>query len=62
MTKLNIRKNTAEIMRLAASAVENAKPPTKAGMQEKLNEYRTRAAALIMPKDMAFVITSRTNV
>jgi len=39
-----------------AKAIDNAKVPTKAGMVEKLNEYRTRAAALIMPNDMAFVI------
>ena len=56
MTKLNIRKNTAQLLKITASAVENAKVPTKAGMVEKLNEYRTRAAALIMPNDMAFVI------
>lgn len=43
-------------MRFAASAVENAKVPTKAQAVEKLNEYRIRAAALVMPNDMAFVI------
>jgi len=59
MTKLNIRKNTAQLLKITASAVENAKVPTKAGMVEKLNEYRTRAAALIMPNDMAFVIQSK---
>lgn len=59
MTKLNIRKNLAAALVNTAAAVENAKVPTKAGMQEKLNEYRTRAAALIMPNDMAFVITPK---
>lgn len=59
MTALNIRKNTAQLLKLTAAAVENAKVPTKAGMTEKLNEYRTRAAALIMPNDMAFVITPK---
>ena len=59
MTALNIRKNTAQFLKLTAAAVENAKVPTKAGMTEKLNEYRTRAAALIMPNDMAFVITPK---
>ena len=59
MTKLNIRKKTAGIMRFAASAVENAKVPTKAQAVEKLNEYRIRAAALVMPNDMAFIITSK---
>jgi hypothetical protein len=62
MTALNIRKNTANIMRLAASAVENAKVPTKAQAVEKLNEYRIRAAALVMPNDMAFVITPKSNI
>ena len=56
MTKLNIRKNLASILVNTAAAVENAKVPTKADMMEKLNEYRTRAAALIMPNDIAFVI------
>jgi hypothetical protein len=56
MTKLNIRKNLASILVNTAAAVENAKVPTKADMTEKLNEYRTRAAALILPNDMAFVI------
>jgi len=56
MTALNIRKNLASILVNTAAAVENAKVPTKADMTKKLNEYRTRAAALIMPNDMAFVI------
>jgi hypothetical protein len=59
MTKLNIRKNLASILVNTAAAVENAKVPTKADMTDKLNEYRTRAAALIMPNDMAFIITSK---
>jgi hypothetical protein len=62
MTALNIRKNLASILVSTAAAVENVKVPTKAGMTEKLNEYRTRAAALIMPKDMAFVITPKTEL
>ena len=62
MTKLNIRKNTANIMRIVASVVENAKVPTKAQASEKLNEYRIRAAALVMPNDMAFVITPKTDI
>ena len=59
MTALNIRKNTAQFLKLTASAVENAKVPTKEGIVEKLNEYRTRAAAIIMPDDMAFVIQTK---
>lgn len=62
MTALNIRKNTAGFMRIAASAVENAKLPTKAQASEKLNELRIRAAALVMPNDMAFVITPKQNI
>lgn len=61
MTALNIRKNLASILVSTAAAVENAKVPTKAGMTEKLNEYRTRAAALIMPNDMAFIIHKQGN-
>lgn len=62
MTALNFRKNTAALLKGAATLVENAKLPAKAGMAEKLNEYRTRAAALIMPKDIAFVITPKSDV
>ena len=56
MTALHIRKNLASILVNTAAAVENAKVPTKANMAEKLNEYITRAAALIMPNDMTFII------
>ena len=56
MTALNIRKNTAQLLKMTASAVENAKLPAKGAMSLKLNEYRIRAAALMMPNDMAFVI------
>lgn len=62
MTALNIRKNTAGFMRIVASAVENAKVPTKAQASEKLNELRVRAAALMMPNDMAFVISPKSNI
>ena len=56
MTKFNIRKNTAQLLKMTASAIENANVPTKVDIDEKLNEYRIRAAALIMPNDAAFVI------
>ena len=62
MTALNIRKNTAQLFRITASAVENAKVPTKAQASEKLNELRVRAAALVMPNDMAFIITPKENI
>ena len=57
MTSFNIRKNLAAALMRAATTVENAKVPT-----EKLSEYRIRAAALIMPKDIAFVITYKNNI
>ena len=57
MTALNLRKNIAALLVNTAAAVENAKLPNKEAARTKLNEYRLRAAALMMPNDMAFVIT-----
>jgi hypothetical protein len=51
MTALNIRKNLASILVNTASAVETAKLPSKQQLEQKISEYRIRAAALIMPKD-----------
>jgi hypothetical protein len=62
MTALNIRKNTAGLLKIAASAVENAKVPTKTQASNALHDIRCRAAALMMPNDMAFVITPKTNI
>jgi hypothetical protein len=62
MTALNLRKNTAELLKLSAKAIENAKAPNMATVGAKLIEYRIRAAALMMPHDMAFVITPKTDV
>ena len=59
MTALHIRKNVAQLLVRTASAVENANVK---GIGEKLSEYRIRAAALMMPNDVAFVITSKENV
>lgn len=61
MTKLNLRSNAANILRLAAKAVEEAKVPdihvpTKDQIASKAREYRIRAAALVMPKGVAFII------
>jgi hypothetical protein len=56
MTALNLRKNIAALLVNTAAAVENAKLPNKEIARTKLNEYRLRAAALMMPNDMAFVI------
>jgi hypothetical protein len=59
MTKLNIRKNIAAALFNTAVAIDNAKLPTKEAIGTKVNEYRLRAAALMMPNDMAFVITPK---
>ena len=59
MTKLNIRKNFASLLVNTAAAVENAKMPTKADVGSKLHDIRCRAAALVMPNDMAFIITPK---
>jgi hypothetical protein len=56
MTALHIRKNTAELLKITASAVEQAKVPTKAGIKKKLNMCRVIAAAIIMPNDAAFSV------
>ena len=58
MTALHIRKNLAAALVNTAAAVENANVK---GIGEKLSEYRIRAAALMMPNDIAFVITSKEN-
>lgn len=55
MTKLNIRKNIAKALHATASAVEKID-------NVKLNEYRIRLAALIMPSDTAFVITTKSEL
>jgi len=62
MTALNIRKNIAAALVNTAAAIENAKVPTKADMSSKLHDIRCRAAALMMPNDMAFVITPKNNI
>jgi len=59
MTALHIRKNIAAALVNTAAAVENANVN---GIKEKLNEYRIRTAALIMPSNMAFVITPKENI
>jgi hypothetical protein len=58
MTALNIRKNTAAIFKGAATVIENANVPSI----KTLHDIRCRAAALVMPNDMAFVITPKTNI
>jgi len=60
MTKLNIRKNIAALLVNTAAAVENAKLP-KADVGSKLHDIRCRVAALVMPNDMAFIITPKAG-
>jgi hypothetical protein len=60
MTALNIRKNTAAILKGAATVIENANIPVPS--IKTLHDIRCRAAALMMPNDMAFVITPKTNI
>ena len=62
MTALNIRKNTAQFLLATAAAVENAKVPTKASIGAGLHDIRCRAAALVMPNDMAFVLTPKDRI
>jgi len=62
MTKLNIRKNIASALISAATAVDNAKVPTKASIGAGLHDIRCRAAALVMPNDMAFVLTPKNKI
>jgi hypothetical protein len=62
MTALHIRKNIAALLVNTAAAVENAKLPDKEAARTKLHDIRCRAAALMMPNDMAFVITPKNNI
>ena len=71
MTALNFRKNVREFMPWAISASQTtARVVTKAATDaatkvkasEKLHDIRCRAAALMMPNDMAFVITPKNKI
>ena len=57
MTKLNIRKNIAALLVNTAAAVESAKLPDTEAARNTLKACRAQVAAIIMPNDMAFVIT-----
>jgi len=48
MTALNIRKNTAQLLKSAADVVENAKVPELP--RQKIRDCRLVLATLIMPK------------
>jgi hypothetical protein len=67
MTALNFRKNMREFLPWAISATQTTarvvtSAATKAHATEKLHDIRCRAAALIMPNDMAFIITPKNNI
>ena len=61
MTALHIRKNIAAALFNTAAAIDNAKLPTKADLGSKLHDIRCRTAALMMPNDMAFIITPKVG-
>jgi hypothetical protein len=67
MTALNFRKNVREFLPWALAATKTtAMVATKTcqsiNASEKLHDIRCRAAALMMPNDMAFVITPKDNI
>ena len=67
MTALNFRKNVSEFLPWAVSATKTtAKVVTKTcqsiNASEKVHDIRCRAAALMMPNDMAFIITPKNNI
>ncbi len=67
MTALNFRKNVREFLPWVVTATKTtAKVATKTyqsvNASEKLHDIRCRAAALIMPNDMAFIITSKKDI
>jgi hypothetical protein len=57
---MGIRKGLANALISTAAMLESDK--SKEYVSTKLNEYRIRAAALMMPNDMAFVITPKTEI
>jgi hypothetical protein len=57
---MGIRKGLANALISTAAMLESDK--SKEYISTKLNEYRIRAAALMMPNDMAFIITPKTEV
>ena len=57
---MGIRKRLANALISTAAMLESDK--SKEYVSTKLNEYRIRAAALLMPNDMAFVITPKSKL
>jgi 2C-methyl-D-erythritol 2,4-cyclodiphosphate synthase len=67
MIALNFRKNMREFLPWAVTATKTTvKIATKTcqsiNASEKVHDIRCRAAALMMPNDMAFVITPKENI
>ena len=67
MTALNFRKNVSEFLPWVVTATKTtAKVATKTcqsiNASEKLHDIRCRAAALMMPNDMAFIITPKQDI
>jgi hypothetical protein len=57
---MGIRKGLANALISTAAMLESDK--SKEYVSTKLNEYRIRAAALLLPNDMAFVITPKSEL
>ena len=57
---MGIRKGLANVLISTAAMLESDK--SKEYVSTKLNEYRIRAAALLMPNDVAFVITPKPEL
>jgi len=63
MTALNFRKNVREFLPwVKATAQSVTKECQSINASEKLHDIRCRAAALMMPNDMAFIITPKDNI
>ena len=57
---MGIRKTLANALNSTAAILES--DTSKEYISAKLSEYRIRAAAIMMPKDMAFIITPKTDI
>jgi hypothetical protein len=67
MTALHFRKNVREFLPWVITATKaTAEVATKTcqsfDASEKLHDIRCRAAALVMPNDMAFIITPKKDI
>ena len=67
MTALNFRKNMRKFLPWAVTATKTTvevatKTCQSINASEKVHDIRCRAAALMMPNDIAFVITTKENI